>query len=241
MSNVIRRENQTSSSPFSFADVERQAQKIIHQARLEAQRIIGESETRVRAVTEAHKQEGYKAGIAEGRQAGFDQARQEAREKAIRDAATELNQLTNALSTGLAEFEQQKRTLLARAETGLIELAIAIARRVCKLHIQADPSVAHANAHALVELVAHNQDLELRVNPAEHELLPIDVAELAREVEQLGHVKIVPDESVAPGGCRLHTRDGTIDANIDEQLDRIAAALATHHPTAEPAPDETDA
>ena len=42
---------------------------------------------------------------------------------------------------------------------------------------------------------------------------------------------VVEDAALAPGGCRVHTRGGKIDASLDAQLDRITADLM-------PAPEE---
>jgi len=38
-------------------------------------------------------------------------------------------------------------------------------------------------------------------------------------------VAIVDDDSLAPGGCRIATAGGLIDADLDEQINRIAADL----------------
>lgn len=238
MGGVIRRESLSGRPHFSFADLEQQARELIARAEERAQRIVAESEGHIRQVTEAHKREGYAAGLAEGRAAGFAQALKEGRAEAVRNAEAELRQLTSALRAGLAEYDRQKRALLAAAESGLIELALAVARRVCKLQAEHGPDVALANARALLDLVRNRHDLVLHLNPVDHELLPDDVPQLLADVADLAHVTIVPDPAVARGGCALYMRDGTIEADLAGQLDRVAAALCGDEGPGNAAPEE---
>ena len=39
------------------------------------------------------------------------------------------------------------------------------------------------------------------------------------------HVELTDDATLAPGGCRIYTRGGRVDAALDEQLDRVIADL----------------
>jgi flagellar assembly protein FliH len=106
-------------------------------------------------------------------------------------------------------------------------LALAIARRVCKLPVETAPEAARANARHLLEAVQHDGDLELRVNPADCDTLRDVAAEVLRCGDELEHVQVTADPAVAPGGCVLSTPDGRIDASIETQLQRIAEAILT--------------
>jgi flagellar biosynthesis/type III secretory pathway protein FliH len=41
----------------------------------------------------------------------------------------------------------------------------------------------------------------------------------------LKHVELMDDPSLSPGGCRILTGGGVIDAELNAQVDRIAAEL----------------
>jgi hypothetical protein len=45
------------------------------------------------------------------------------------------------------------------------------------------------------------------------------------EFAALEHVELLEDESVSPGGCRLFTRQGLIDADLQSQINRIAEEM----------------
>ena len=42
---------------------------------------------------------------------------------------------------------------------------------------------------------------------------------------QLDHAQLVEESSLTPGGCRVYTGQGEIDADLDAQLDRVIADL----------------
>ena len=235
---VIKQERMSHVPAFSFADVERQAHDIIAHAKAHAHKIVSESEGHIREVTEQHRRQGYEVGFKEGRVAGFKKAREEARETAVQAAEAELKQLIDALTQGLREYEQRKHTLLAGVESHWINLALAVARRVCKHTAEHSPEAVRANARALLAMVRHHGDIELHVNPVEHELVDIETPALAEHVRGLDHITIVGDADVERGGCVLKTSEGEIDARITTQLERIAAVLCPSAESDDPKTDE---
>ena len=225
MAGVIRKEQLTDARPFSFADLEEQGRQIIQHAQAQAEQILQNSRAEDRRLSEEHRQAGYQAGLTAGRTEGLEQIRAEAHANAVREARDETALLLRSLSRALEEFEQCKRNLVAAAESGLIELALAIARRVCKLTIGTSHDAVRANARTLLEMVQHADDAELHFNPAEYELLREMGPDLLAQTEQFAHVELVADERVDLGDCLLRAHAGEIDAAVETQLDRIAAAL----------------
>lgn len=235
MAAVIRRESGAAAAAFSFEDVEQRARAIVAEAEARARGILQAAEQQARAHVESRRRAGYAEGHAQGRAEGRAQVQAEARAAAVAAAQAEVAHVVRALSAALTQLDQQKRALLAAAEAGLIELAVAIARRVCKVLVDGSAAPARANARALLESVAHHADVELCLHPDDCARLGEVAAELAAGVAALPHVSIRPDPAVARGGCVLRTRDGEIDAAIEGQLDRIAAALGAGR-AAEPVP-----
>lgn len=224
MARVLRREEFASKPVFSFQDLEGQAQAVLEQARTQAQRIVTQSEQQARRHAAQLEQEAKPRGFAAGHQQGLEQARAEAAETALQEARQNVTHLTQALTTGLEALEEGKRRLLATAECGLLELALAIARRVCKHDAGASSEAARANARALLEMVQHQDDLELHLNPTDHDLLR-DAADLNQVTNRFAHIEVLADPAVPRGGCVLQARNGTIDATLETQLDRVAKAL----------------
>jgi len=240
MAGVIRRENFCSSPPFSFADLEGQAQAVLERADEQARQIVRRAQEHGRQLAEQARQQAHQAGLEEGRREGLQQIRTEAREAVLQETRERVDRLVHALTTGLTEFERDKRRLIGVAEVGLIELALAIARRVCKLLVETSPAAARANARYLLEAVRHDGDLELRVSPSDYDTLRDVAAEVLRCADELEHVQVTADAAVAPGGCVLSTPDGQIDASIETQLQRIAEAIFEGMEQAPPAATTSD-
>jgi len=211
---------------FSFADLERQGREILSRARAEADRLLSDAAAQGQQVALQRHAEGYQRGLTEGRRRGLEEVRREARQAALQAAQAELKQLGSALASGLAEYERQRHSLIAQAESGVIELAMAIARRVCKVQMTASVEPVRANIRALLEMVSPQADCELRVNATDHERLTEILPELVQRSAEFAHVILKPDPAIASGGCVLQARGGTLDASIGVQLDRIAAAIA---------------
>ena len=225
MAGVLRREKFCSSPAFSFQDLEGEARSIVDEARREARRIVAEAEEQGRRRVAQLEREAIPRAHEQGRREAFEQAREEAARVAIEEARENYSQLCQALTTGLELFESNKRRLLATAERGVLELALAISRRVCKHDVATSSEAARANAAALLEMVQHESDLALHLNPADHQTLRTAASETIAAADRLAHVDLVADPAVDRGGCVLESRNGTIDATLETQLERVAATL----------------
>ncbi len=230
MPGILRPENYRSRPAFSFADFESQARSQLDQAREQARQIVTQARKLAEQRARQIEQQAHQRGLEEGRREGLEQIRREAAEQARQEARQRYAQLAESLQCALREFDQSKRRLLALAESGLIELALAIARRVCKLQAGRDSQTARANVRAALELARHENDLEVLLSPEDYQCLSETFPQLLAEVGLRENVRLLADPAVAPGGCVLRSRSGTIDAQIETQLDRIARALLEQTP-----------
>lgn len=231
MPSLIRSGTLAARPRYCFADLQAQGQQILDAARRQAQTIIDAA----RATAEQEARAIRAAALEAGRREGFEQARRDAAQSALNDARREIDQLCQTLRNALDAFERDKRALLAAAEAGLIQLALAIAQRVCKLQAARGPQVAAANVVRLLELCRHEHDLSIHLHPDDLEALRhAGGSELLADIENLQHVRLTPDPALERGDCRLESTHGTIDASLDVQLRRVAAALTGTDPDARP-------
>jgi flagellar biosynthesis/type III secretory pathway protein FliH len=219
---------------FSFEDVERKAAALLADARARAAAILAEAERRATEEGQRLRRAAHAEGLAEGRATGMREVRAESWQAALEETRARLTSLAAALESALAELDQNQRRLLAQAESGLIRLAVEIARRVCKVRVDAGGEAAAANARALLEIVRGAGDIEVCLHPDDLAALRDVAGDSATRIADLEHVRLAPDESLGRGDCRLLTRDGRIDASVSVQLDRIAAAICGPAPGEKP-------
>ena len=76
-----------------------------------------------------------------------------------------------------------------------------------------------------MRMVVRSADVRIAINPQQRATLNEMLPKLTLNWPKLEHVEIVDDATIAPGGCRIFTNAGVIDADLDQQLARIASDL----------------
>ena len=212
-------------SPFSMRDIEQQAQEILLRARQKAEQLLAQAQVEAQKLRAHEKALGFAQGRDDGLRKGFEEGLEAGTAQALDEHRASFTQLITALNDASQQVEQSRRQLEDDAMTEVVRLAIAIADRVTKRRASLDPHVLTENVVAAVKMVVHASDLRIAVNPAQRQTLLDILPKLAIEWPSLQHVEVVEDPSVTVGGCRLFTRHGLVDANLDEQLNRIASEL----------------
>jgi len=177
--------------PFSMKDVEDQARTIILRARQQADQLLAaameEGEAIKQKMGEEGRTNGYKAGLEKGMQEG----RKSGKDQALAEQKTELTNVVNSLTSALAELNQSRLRLEAEALKEVIELAIAIARKVTKRQAALDPSVLHENLMGAMKMVVHASDLRVAVHPKQKAMLAEVLPAIQRQWPGLEHVELV--------------------------------------------------
>jgi flagellar assembly protein FliH len=160
--------------------------------------------------TEAGRELGYAEGRDQGYQEGLARAEAEMAERI-------------ATVTALAESAAvDRRELLRNAESEVVRLAIQVARKILNRELRVDPTSVTRVAEAALHQVAIDGAVKLRVNPAEHEALSQYWQRAHGAAEADRTYEVIADESVAAGGVVIDTRAGTVDAQIETQLEEIS-------------------
>ncbi len=175
-----------------------QVDAIIEATQEKARRIINEAET-----TKGHAEEVYRAEALRGYQDGLSQARQE-------------------IAAAFQQLAQRQAEWFDAMESEVVTLALDIAKRI----------IGHEAAHqkeAMIGMIRQALGEYRRLKPLRIFLHPTDRARVQGDLMQrLGleePPEVVDDPTIAPGGCRLETPIGSIDATLDTQLAVIREAL----------------
>jgi flagellar assembly protein FliH len=160
--------------------------------------------------TEAGRELGYAEGRDQGYQEGLARAEAESAERLATIAA-------------MAESASvDRRELLRNAEGEVVRLALQVARKVLNRELRIDPTSVARIAEAALQQVAIDGAVKLRVNPADYEALG-QYWQRAHGTAEAGRTyEVVADEAVAAGGVVIDTRAGTVDAQIETQLEEIS-------------------
>jgi len=215
----------TSISPFSMRDVENEARGILVRARRQAEQLLAAAQVEAeRLKTEAHAQglaEGRREGTAAGREAGMAAGRKDA----LAEQGEALRKTLGTLTAAASALESQRAGLEAAGLQDVVQLSVSVARRLAKRQGLIEPEVLAANLGQVMSFVAHCSDIRIAVHPKQRQTLESVLPELQLRWPNLKHVEIVEDAALAPGGCRVYTKQGCVDADLDAQLERIVGDL----------------
>lgn len=165
---------------------------------------------------EAIRQEAYNEGFATGEREGFHstqlKVRQEA-EVALAAKLASLEQVMNHLLEPIAEQDTQ-------IEKALVLLVANMTRQVIGRELRADSSqITHVLREALKLLPMGADNIRIHLNPQDFEL-----AKTLRERHEEDW-KLLEDEALLPGGCRIETVHSRIDATMETRIEKAVAQL----------------
>jgi len=211
---------------FNLSDLEKRGEALVERAKARAAEVIAEAHRQAGTIAEQAKRAGFEGGKAEGLALGREEGRKAGVEQGLAEARAATETLGKALGAVVGEVSSRRESLVRQAERDLLGLAVAVAGRIVRRELQADTgAVARAVAEA-ASLAAERSRVVIRVNPADLEALGAAHQDLPRLFAEIQEVRVVGDETVERGGCRLITESGEVDMRVATQLERIGRLLA---------------
>ena len=167
------------------------------------------------------QQQAFEAGRQAGIEAGKAQCRQEV-EREMQRAMTLVEQIAVA-----------KAEMVTRAENDLVELALAIARKVLHREASLQKEVLTDSIRRILKNLSASGRICLKAHPDEVAHLQEVQSTLVTRDGDSPTIYIEADQSVGLGGCIIHTDGLYIDATIEQQLQNISDALEIPKPSHE--------
>ena len=206
---------------FSLPDLEEQARACLARAQEQADEIIADATARAAGIESAAREQGQADGWQQGRSDGHDSGATEALDR----HAAQLREVIATFESAAAALEEFRAGVEAAATRDAVELAIAIAARITKRQGAIDPDVLLENVTSALNLVGRAGVTRVAVHPSQRAILEGVLPQLQLESPSLRHAELVDDAAIAPGGCRVFTSHGHVDADLQTQLDRVVMKL----------------
>ena len=193
-----------------LAAARREAAAILEKAREEAGRLAGEAAAR-----------GREEGLAAGREEGY----REGYRKALEEAAAEAGALREEARQVLRQAEEIRRATLAGLEGEVVALAREMAEKIVAAQLTLDPAVVLNIVHEALETARAREQAVLYVNPEQMAMVEERRQELEPALPPGTVLQIIGDPAVEPGGCRVETADGRVDASLKARWQALQEAL----------------
>jgi flagellar assembly protein FliH len=184
--------------------------------------------SRERAATAAEVAQKVAAAETRSYRDGYDAGQREAKAESDRRGALALEEIKIAMQGIAARFAG----IEARMETEAVDVAVAVARKLCSELIAAEPlgEITGLVGECFAHLVA-TPHLVVRINDQLYEAAHQRIEQLAKSSGFQGRLVILAEPEIATGDCRIEWADGgvvlerpAIEAKIDELVGRYIAS-----------------
>lgn len=164
---------------------------------------------------EVGHREGFERGIEDGKALGREEGRVQG-QRAFDEAARPLDQLIESVERFRHDFEQARREQL-------LELVQKVSKQVIRCELTLHPTQLLTLAEeALAAMPGDQEDVRILLNPEECSR----IKELAPE--RATAWRLVPDDKLALGECRVITAESEADIGCQQRLDSCMDTLAEH-------------
>ncbi len=208
-SKVIRGSESQAAQPFLWRHLEAgqpRAEETVPQEALQAlERRVAELQQELKRREQEAFEAGYRKGAAEGHQ----------------QAAAQLKPVLEGFAGTIRELQQLRRRMRREAERDLVQLSVAIARRILHRELTVDPGALLGIVKAALERLESQEVDRLRVHPADLEL----VGGFLQQAGLAERLQLVGDARLGRGGAVLETAQGQLDASLETQLEEIQRGL----------------
>lgn len=222
MATIIRKDNPRDAQvgrlvqpvALSFDDIRNAAGDYLDTVRQEAAKIVQQAHQQAEQIRRQAEVAGRKAA-------------ETAIERILDEhVARRLDTLLPALDRLVEEINDAKGEMQHHWERSAIRVSTAIAERIIRRELTSDPLIKLEIVAEALRLAAGSAEITLHVNPADYGNLGTQISRLAEKLCRLAPSNIVADPTVSMGGCRVKTKFGEIDQQIESQLRRIEEDLA---------------
>ena len=153
--------------------------------------------------------DGFGQGFTDGEKAGFEAAEKK------------LEPLLDGLQNVLLKLKHIRIETYHHIEKEVVELALAIARKVVCREIEMDREVVVCVARKALARIEDPGNIKIKMSPADLQFINETRYRLSDLIGSIENVSLEGEESIQSGGCIIETDLGEIDARIENQIQAV--------------------
>lgn len=198
---------------FNLDDMSHRANDYLGKVRAQAGEILGEARQQADSIRKQAETEGRRA------------AQQHAEKLIDAKLAQQMQSVLPALQRAVQELSQARQAWLQHWERQAVTVAAQMAERIIRRELATRPEITLDLVREALELAAGSAEISILMNPDDANALGAEVERLVANLRGAGAARIVADPAISRGGCRVETRFGIIDQQLENQLKRIEEEL----------------
>ena len=193
-----------------------QAETMLQQAEADANQLLTQAQAEIEQQLQTAQQSGFEQGLQAGQQAVVQQT----------------EQLTDTLQQAIVELSAFKTQLVTQYEAEILEFVMVVATKIVGFELTVNPKIIVEVVRDGLTHLKDKSEISLYLNPDDLALMREYRPQLLEQVEGIGTLNFVPDETLIIGECRLENRSNLIDSTWREKLSNAAETVWTLYHTA---------
>jgi flagellar assembly protein FliH len=165
------------------------------------------------AILEKATKRAYQRGIMDGRNEGQAQLQHE------------LDYALDAVHSAFRSLEQYEKEFLAKIELTVLNLALAIVKKVIQKEISVDDDIIRNVVVRALDMIKGENRIVVKINPGDKKVMENHWESIKELFKNIAEWKLETSANVNRGGCLVETPNETIDARIERQLELIETYL----------------
>ncbi len=176
------------------------------------------------------EEQAYQKGFAEGKAQGLSDGELAGLERGTEKIAP----LISSLKEALIQLSAIREETFDKIENEVVQLAIAIARKVICREVSIDKETVVCVAREALTKVDDPGKIKIKMNPSDLQFINETKYQLSNLVADVNKVTFEGEESIQSGGCVIETELGEIDARIEKQLQAVEESFRSAMEKANP-------
>ncbi|MCH7988383.1 MAG: hypothetical protein IID46_04435 [Planctomycetes bacterium] len=210
---------------FNYEDLRKKCNVYVEKVRHETRSMIQDARIQSESIRKEAYEQGRQSGSQQGLRDAEEQIRSRAEELADQLAVEKLKTTLPAMQAAADMLVQERDKWMAAWEEITVRLSLAVAEKVLRRKLDVEPEISTEMIRGVLELATGTPHITLKLNPEDLEHLGDHAEDVIRSMASCGKVTLIADESISNGGCVIETQHGVINAEIENQLERIASEL----------------
>lgn len=216
--NALKRRQEADAEAAKAVKTAREtASTIVETAKAEAEAIKKAAKLEVDSVRDKAYKEGYAMGEEKGIAAGEKQG--------LHEASLDWQNLMQESEALINELQTSRMGILKASEEEMLKLVIAFARTVIKVEPMSQPEIILKNIDQALNRVSEVDKIVLRINIRDKSMCQAHKDQFLARLGSVSELRIIEDPTLSPGGIKIETGVGTIDATIESQARELERAL----------------
>jgi len=168
-------------------------------------------------LTEADVRQREDEARREARLAAWNEARSQTELELRAELNERLQQERAVVRAALEDFERQRQGYFHQLEREVVQLTLAIARKILHRESSIDPLLLAATVRLALDQLASGAEVELVVPPSKRR----EWQELFDRAPDTRSPRLAVDAALEPDGCRIATATGSSDLSLDLQMREV--------------------